>query len=377
MTTHKKDYYEVLGVGRNSSDEEIKKAFRKLALEFHPDKNKTEGATDRFKEINEAYQVLTDADKRSSYDRFGHAGLGQNGAQGFDGFDTFGGFGDIFDAFFGGTSTRSRSSARQGRDLQYSVKIEFEEAVFGSEKPIELNRTEICSRCRGSKSEADSSPVVCRECNGSGEVKRNQQSVFGQFIQVSPCRRCKGEGKVVSVPCTKCTGVGREKRKRKMVLSIPAGIENGNQLRLTGEGEPGVSGGPAGDLYVSIGIKPHAYFERNGTDIINIQRINIAQACLGAKIRVPTRDGEEEVKIPAGTQTGHVIKLNGKGIPHLGKGTRRGDQVVTVRVVTPTELTHEQKKLLETLSATMVDSNSDLGVDGDDKKWFDKLRDSL
>ncbi len=377
MTTQKRDYYEVLGVSRNSSDEEIKKAFRKLALEYHPDRNKNEGAAERFKEINEAYQVLTDSEKRSTYDRFGHAGLGQNGAQGFDGFDTFGGFGDIFDAFFGGTSTRSRSSARRGGDLQYSLTVEFEEAVFGNERPIDVRRTEICSRCNGSRSEPDSSPETCPECSGAGEVRRSHQSIFGQFMQVTTCERCRGEGRVISDPCTNCDGVGRERQERRLVVSIPAGIENGTQLRLTGEGEPGSRGGRSGDLYVSIRIKPHPYFKRAGDDIVHIHRINVAQAALGAKIVVPTLEGDIEIEVPHGTQTGDVVPLKGRGVPHLGARNRRGDQLVTMVVETPRSLSDEQRALLEALSSTMGDSGSGPDAEDDDRGWFDRLRESI
>ena len=377
MTTQKRDYYEVLGVSRGCSDEELKKAFRKLALEFHPDRNKNEGATDRFKEINEAYQVLTDPEKRSAYDRFGHAGLGQNGAQGFDGFDTFGGFGDIFDAFFGGGSGRSRTSARRGGDLQQSLTVDFEEAVFGCERPIEVRRTEVCSRCKGGGSEPGSSPTVCLECAGAGEVRRSHQSIFGQFTQVSSCGRCRGAGNVITDPCASCNASGRERRQRKLVVSIPGGIETGTQMRLSGEGEPGSRGGPAGDLYVSVRVTPHAYFQRNGDDIIHVQRVNMAQAALGATVETPTLDGDVEIEVPAGTQTGDVVRLRGSGVPHLGAQGRRGDQLVTLVVETPRSLTQEQRALLEALSETM--DGGRFGPDGieDGRGWFDRLRDSI
>ena len=377
MTTQKRDYYEVLGISRSSSDEEIKRAFRKLALEYHPDRNKSDGAADQFKEINEAYQVLTDSDKRAAYDRFGHAGVGQNGAQGFDGYDTFGGFGDIFDAFFGGDATRSRTSARRGSDLQYSLTVEFEEAVFGSERPVDLRRTEVCSRCNGSRSEPDSSPEVCLDCKGAGEIKRSHQSIFGQFMQVTTCERCRGEGKIVPNPCTNCDGAGRERREQKLVVSIPAGIENGTQLRLTGEGESGPHGGRAGDLYVSIRIKAHPYFQRVGNDIVHVHRTNIAQAALGATITVTTLEGEVEIEVPAGTQTGDVVRLKGKGVPHLGSRNRRGDQLVTIVVETPRSLSDDQRALLEALSSTMGNADSGPGTNGDTKGWVDRLKDSM
>ena len=376
MTTKKRDYYEVLGVSREASEEELKRAFRKLALEYHPDRNKDEGASEKFKEINEAYQVLVDPSKRQSYDRFGHSGLGQNGARGFDGFENFGGFGDIFDAFFGGQTTRSRTSARQGADLQYSMTVDFDEAAFGVEKEVELKRTEVCSHCKGARSEPGTSESACSNCGGSGEIRRDHQSIFGQFMQVSPCSRCRGEGKVITSPCSRCRGVGRESRTRKMVVSIPAGIESGTQLRLSGEGEAGSNGGPSGDLYVCIRAKAHPFFIREGTDVIFKLTINMAQAALGATLKVPTLEGEADVVVPEGTQTGDIIRLQGEGIPHLGDQKRRGDQVIAVKVSTPKSLTEEQRHLLLELSRSLGDNGAGPD-DDDDKGWFDKIKDSL
>ena len=323
MTTKKRDYYEVLGVTRTSSEEQIKMAFRKLAIEYHPDRNKSGGAAEKFKEINEAYQVITDPKKRADYDRFGHAGVGQNGARGFDGFENFGGFGDIFDAFFGGSRTRSRTSTRRGADLQYSMAVDFEEAVFGAEKQLELERTEVCGHCKGSRSEPGSSPALCSNCGGTGQVRRGHQSIFGQFTQVSTCGTCRGEGRVITKPCSSCKGTGRQVRNRKLFVTLPAGIETGTQIRLTGEGEPGSNGGPSGDLYVSVRVMGHPLFEREGNDIILRHTANIAQAALGATLVVPTLEGEAEIVIPPGTQTGDVIRLKGEGIPHLGSRQRR------------------------------------------------------
>ena len=375
MTTKKRDYYEVLGVSRGSSDEEVKSAFRKLALEFHPDRNKTDGAAEKFKEINEAYQVLTDPKKRGDYDRFGHAGLGQNGGRGFDGFENFGGFGDIFDAFFGGQSSRTQTSARRGADLQYSVTVTFEEAVFGVEKDIEVRRTEVCSHCRGSKAVPGTSPSLCPTCGGTGQLKRGYQSLFGQFTQVTTCGRCRGEGKVITRPCPECRASGRQTRDRKLVVSIPAGIETGTQIRLNGEGEPGSHGGSPGDLYVSVRAKSHELFWRESNDIVFKQTLNIAQAALGSKLVVPTLEGEAEIVIPQGTQTGDVIRLKGDGVPHLGSRNCRGDQLITIIVETPKSLTDEQRQLLQELSDSFGENGSD-GSD-DDKNWFDKLKDTL
>ena len=375
MTTQKRDYYEVLGVPQNASEEVIKRVFRKLALEYHPDRNKSDSAAEKFKEINEAYQVLTDPGKRSDYDRFGHAGLGRNGARGFEGFENFGGFGDIFDAFFGGSSTRTRTSAIRGADLQHSMTIAFEDAVFGSEEQLEVQRNEVCGLCKGSKSEPGSSPAVCSVCGGSGQVRRAHQSIFGQFTQVMTCSKCRGVGKVITRPCPTCKGAGKELRKRKIVVSIPAGIETGTQIRLSGEGEPGFNGGPPGDLYVSIRVKSHPHFLREGYDIIHQQKINIAEAALGVTLQAPTLDGEAEIVIPKGTQTGDLIVLKGEGVPHLGSQNRRGDQLVSIVVVTPKMLTEEQRVLLEELARSLDDIDAD-GTEHD-RGWFDKIKESL
>ena len=376
MTTKKRDYYEVIGVSGNASDEEIKKAFRKLALEFHPDRNKSEGAAQKFKEVNEAYQVLTDRKRRAEYDRFGHAGLGHNGATGFEGFENFGGFGDIFDAFFGGgPTTRTRASARRGADIQYAMTASFEQAVFGDEKELEVQRTEVCGHCKGARSEPGSSPITCSNCAGSGQVRRAHQSIFGQFTQVTTCVTCRGEGRVIADPCSKCRGSGKEVRNRKLVVAIPAGIESGTQIRLSGEGEPGSNGAPAGDLYVSVRVKPHPLFDREGYDIISRTAVNVAKAALGATIVVPTLNGEAEIEIPEGTETGDVIRLNGEGVPHLGSRKQRGDHVVTVVVETPRSLTEEQRRLMVELARSFEGDKPD--ESGHDKSWFDKIKETL
>ena len=378
MTTQKRDYYEVLGVARSASDEDIKRAFRKLALEYHPDRNKSDDAAEKFKEVNEAYQVLTDSSKRSSYDRYGHAGLGQNGARGFDGFENFGGFGDIFEAFFGGGPTTysgaRTNTTRRGADLQYSVTVEFEEAVFGTEKDQSVQRTEICGRCRGDRSEPGSAPTTCNNCGGAGEIRRGSQSIFGQFMQVSACSRCRGEGKVITNPCSQCRGTGREVRKRKLAIFIPAGIETGTQIRLTAEGEPGTNGGPPGDLYVSVRVKGHPIFGREGFDIVHPQSISIVDAALGAAIKVPTLDGEAEIEVPQITQTGDVIRLKGQGIPHLGVENKRGDHVITLVVETPKSLDENQRRLLRQLGESLGEAS---GPTEHDKGWIDRFKDSL
>ncbi len=376
MTTSKRDYYDVLGISRSASEEDIRKAFRRLALEHHPDRNRSEGAAERFKEINEAYQVLSDADKRGRYDRFGHSGVFSNGgARGFEGFENFGGFGDIFDAFFGGTTGRARSTAAQrGADLQHSVTIDFEQAVFGAEVELALHRTEVCSECRGTRSKPGASASTCVDCNGKGQVRRAHQSMFGQFVQVATCGKCRGEGKVVTDPCERCRGGGRERRSRKLAVSIPAGVEDGSQMRLSGEGEASPNGGPPGDVYVSIRVREHPVFERRNHDILYTRTVNMAQAALGAKVAVPTLEGDKELDIPPGTQSGRSFRLKGHGVAHL-RSKRRGDQIVTVEVETPTSLTSEQRHLLRELSESLGDPQE--GRDPADKGWFNRFKDTI
>ena len=376
MTTHKRDYYEVLGVARNASEEDIKRAFRKMALEYHPDRNKKDGAEERFKKINEAYQVLSDAKKRSAYDRYGHAAVAGNGSRGFEGFENFGGFGDIFDAFFGGGfGPRTRTgAARQGADLQYRVTIEFEEAAFGAEMEVEIQRTESCSHCNGARSEPGSSPTMCSNCGGTGQVRRAHQSVFGQFVQVATCGTCRGAGKVITQPCSNCRATGTERRNRKLVVSVPAGIESGTQIRLTGEGESSPNGGRPGDLYVAVQVKEHPLFDRAGYDILYTKPINVAQAALGATVTVPSLDGDTELEVPPGTQPGQVFRLKGRGITHLDS-SRRGDQLVSVFVHTPRHVTEEQRRLFHELAESLGDPETE--DDSHDKGWFGRFRDTL
>ena len=375
MTTQKRDYYEVLGVSRNATEDDLKKAFRGLAFEYHPDRNKEEGAEEKFKEINEAYQVLSDKDKRSRYDQFGHAGVSGNASSGFSGFEDIGGFGDIFDSFFGGSgfgrSSRTRNSASRGSDLQYTMDIEFEEAVFGTEKEFELTRVESCSRCRGSRSEPGGDIETCITCKGAGQVRKSQQSLFGQFVQVADCSSCGGMGKSIKTPCGQCRGQGRERRSRKMAVTVPAGIEEDTQIRLTGEGEHGSNGGPAGDLYVAFRIAEHHYFVRDGINIRCLIPINIVQASLGATIKIPTLGTEEEIDIPPGTQSGQIFRLRGKGVAQL-RGSRRGDQLVTIQVRVPDKLSKDQKDLLQQLGNTLPEAKveSDSGL-------FDKFKNAF
>ncbi|MEE8471394.1 MAG: molecular chaperone DnaJ [Dehalococcoidia bacterium] len=368
----KRDYYHVLGVDRNASDEQLKKAFRKLAFEFHPDRNKDGEAEEKFKEVNEAYEVLNDHQKRASYDRFGQTGFGGFEGRGFDGFD-FGGFGDIFDAFFGGISrTARRTSPQRGADLGYSLSISFEEAVFGCEKGIEIVRTERCSLCHGTRSEPGHQPQRCPTCDGSGELRRAQRSVFGQFVNVTACNQCHGEGAIITRLCSRCKGQGKERKAQKVAVRIPAGIAEGNQIRLSGEGDAGKRGGPPGNLYVNLSVQPHKLFRRDGHHILYEMPINFAQAALGDEIEVPTVDGDVLLKIPAGSQHGRLFRLKEKGVPHL-RGHGRGDQLVRLHVVTPQSLNEGQKKLFRELEKTLGKATSP----DHEKGFFDRIKDTL
>ncbi len=347
-----RDYYEILGVGRNASEDEIKGAFRKLARQYHPDVNKDPDAEERFKEINEAYGVLSDPDKRARYDRFGREGLGNMG--GFHDYTVD--FADIFDELFGGfgfsTSRRSRRAPRRGRDLQMTITLKFEEAAFGVEKEIEFEREETCSTCNGSGAEPGTSPTRCPTCNGQGEVRQVRQTFLGSMVQTAICPTCQGRGEIISSPCHTCRGSGLERKRVHKKVQIPAGVDSGTQIRLAGEGGPGVYGGPNGSLFLVLEIQPHKFFKRRENDILLNLDINVAQAVLGAEVLVPTMDGEEKLRIPAGTQPGKVFILKGKGVPHLRRNGR-GDQLVLVNVEMPSKLTKEQRELFEKLAATL------------------------
>jgi len=377
MPSPQNDYYDTLGVAKDASPQELKKAYRKLAMEFHPDRNASEDATARFKEINCAYEVLSDPEKRQLYDRFGHAGVdGSSGAgpSGFEGFSTFEGFGDIFDAFFGGGSRggRRRRGPARGADLRFNLRLTFEEAVFGVEREIEYVRQERCSQCSGKGTEGGADLAVCPECNGAGEIRRAQQSIFGQFVNVTACGRCQGEGRIVTNPCATCRGTGRERQARKIMVKVPAGVDDGAQIRLTGEGEAGARGGETGNLYVVLSVAEHSTFERVDDHILYELPVNIAQAGLGARVTIPTLDGDTEFDIPAGTQSGEDFVLRGKGVPHL-RAHGRGDMVVRVTVVVPEELSSEQRLLLEQLALTMGTPTLPKKTRG----FFERLRDAV
>ena len=354
MPASQRDYYDVLGVGRSASADELKRAYRRLAMEYHPDRNRGADAAERFKEINRAYEVLSDGEKRAAYDRFGHAGVDATGGPaGFDGF-AFEGFGDIFDAFFGGArgGGRRRRGPARGADLRARVRLTFEEAAFGAEKQLEYERREHCGECGGSGAAPGSAPETCAECNGAGEIRRAQQSVFGQFVNVSACPRCNGEGRVVSSPCAACRGRGAVRRRRQISVAIPAGADDGLQIRLTGEGEAGDRGGQPGNLYVQLTVEPHELFERIEDHLLYDLPLNVAQAALGARIPIPTLEGETEFEVPAGTQSGDEFVVRGQGVPVLN-ANRRGDLIVRAAVVVPETLTDEQRGLLEQLAATL------------------------
>jgi len=347
----KRDYYEVLGVDNNATDEEIKKAFRKLAFKYHPDRNPQDGAGEKFKEVNEAYEALSDPDKRAAYDRFGHGGAEGFFGRGFEGFN-FNGFGDIFDAFFGGATTATRQAPQRGADLHYRITITFEEAAFGCEKEIKISRTEYCSLCQGIGSKPGSQPSRCPNCNGTGQVQRVQQSIFGRFINTATCSQCHGDGKIITEPCPQCRGTGKEKHQRSISVKIPAGVDNDSQLRLSSEGHAGLRGGSPGNLYITLSVLPHELFTRDGDDVLYQLSINFAQAALGAEIEVPTLNGKTKLKLPPGIQTGKVFRLKGKGIPHLHQ-RGSGDQIVMVVAVTPESLTKKQRQLFQELAESL------------------------
>lgn len=349
----KRDYYEILGISRDATDEEVRKAFRKLAFKYHPDHNRSsEDAGEKFKEVNEAYEVLSDREKRSAYDRYGHGATEGFFGRGFEGFG-FSGFGDIFDAFFSGASTAARQGPQRGADLSYNVPLTFEEAVFGCDKEIKIMRTEYCSVCKGVRSNPGSQSERCPNCNGSGQVRRTQQSIFGSFTNVVTCPQCHGEGKIITDPCPQCRGTGKEKSERSISVKIPAGVDNGTQIRLSGEGEAGERGGRPGNLYVTLAVSEHEFFTRVGDDIRYELPVNFAQAALGAEMVVPVLDGDVTIKIPPGSQTGHIFKLKNKGIPHLQR-RGRGDQYVVLKVVTPDSLSKKQRQLFEELAGTFT-----------------------
>lgn len=380
LASTKKDFYEVLGVEKNATEADIKKAYRKLAKQYHPDVNQEDKSAEaKFKELSEAYEILSDTQKRAQYDRFGHAGVDPNayagGGQGFGDFD-FGGIGDIFESFFGGgggfgRSTKTRNGPQKGADLKYSMEIAFEEAAFGIEREMSINRLEACSTCNGTGAKPGTSPTTCAHCGGTGQVQVKQSTPFGQFVNIKACDVCRGEGKIIVNPCTTCNGKGKIKKGVKIKLNIPAGIDDGQTISLRGEGEPGSKGGPSGDLFVTIKVKPHSLFKRQGNDVICEMPITFVQAALGAELEVPTLDGKVKYTMPEGTQTGSVFRLKNKGIPFL-RGNGRGDHYIKVDIDVPKKLNEKQKAMLKEFA----------DISGDDvheqrKSFFDKMKDVL
>ena len=344
MTT-KRDYYEVLGVDRNASESDLKACYRKLALKYHPDRNPdNREAEEMFKEAAEAYEVLRDSQKRNIYDQFGHQGLEGAGFSGFSGFDDiFSSFGGIFEEFFGFSSgRRSRSRTQRGSDLRYDLTLSFMEAAFGTETKIDLEKMETCPSCEGTKCESGTHPETCWQCKGAGQVSRNQ----GFFTVRTTCYQCNGSGQNIPHPCTNCAGAGQIRISKKVTVKIPAGVDNGSRLRLTGEGEAGTYGGPPGDLYVFIHAEPHDFFERDNTNVICQVNISFVQAALGDTIAVPTLNGNKKLKIPKGTQPGDLFRFHGEGIPSLRSG-KRGDEIIQILIKTPTHLNKKQEALLK------------------------------
>ena len=363
MAEQKRDYYEVLGVSRGASEAEIKKAYRKLAKENHPDLHPGDKEAEaRFKEVNEAYEVLSDADKKARYDQYGHAGVDPNfgAGGGFDGSFDFGDLGDIFGSFFGGGFGGGRrtnpNAPQRGESIRLSLAISFEEAAFGCEKSVTVERMETCDTCHGNGCAPGSTPEVCPDCHGTGTVQVRRQTPMGVFATSSPCTRCGGKGKIIHQPCKDCHGTGAVRKRKTIQASIPAGIDNGQTISIRGQGNAGKNGGPAGDLLITITVRPHELFRREGTSVLCEAPITFAQAVLGAELEIPTIDGKVKYELPEGTQSGTTFRLKGKGIPALN-GRGRGDQYVTVYIETPCNLNKEQKEALKKFAESMGDSN--------------------
>ena len=370
------EYYDRLGLSKDASQDEIKRAYRKLSKKYHPDINKEPGAEEKYKEILEAYETLSDAQKRAAYDQYGPDGAngfgGQGSFGGFDGGAGFGGFEDIFSSFFGGGATRNPNAPRQGDDLQYRVNLSFEEAVFGAEKEIHYNREVTCKTCSGSGAKPGTSPVTCGRCHGHGVINVDTQTPLGMMRGQVTCDVCHGTGQEIKDPCPTCRGTGREKQSHTVSVKIPAGVETGQQIRLAGQGEAGFNGGPYGDLFVVINVNPSDKFTRDGSTIYYTLNISFVQAALGDTVEVPTVHGNVEMVIPAGTQTGKTFRLKGKGAPRL-RGGSQGDQLVTVKIVTPTKLNDAQKEAL----LAFAKASGDEKVAPQKKGFFNKVKDVL
>ncbi|MBF1719019.1 MAG: molecular chaperone DnaJ [Streptococcus salivarius] len=370
------EYYDRLGVSKDASQDEIKRAYRKMSKKYHPDINKEPGAEEKYKEVQEAYETLSDDQKRAAYDQYGPDGAngfgGQGGFGGFDGGAGFGGFEDIFSSFFGGGATRNPNAPRQGDDLQYRVNLSFEEAIFGAEKEVHYNREATCKTCSGSGAKPGTSPVTCGRCHGQGVINVDTQTPLGMMRRQVTCDVCHGTGQEIKEPCQTCHGTGHEKQSHKVSVKIPAGVETGQQIRLAGQGEAGFNGGPYGDLFVIINVNPSDKFTRDGSTIYYTLNISFVQATLGDTVEVPTVHGNVEMTIPAGTQTGKTFRLKGKGAPRL-RGGSQGDQHVTVKIVTPTKLNDAQKEAL----LAFAKASGDEKIAPQKKGFFNKVKDAL
>lgn len=370
------EYYDRLGVSKDASQDEIKRAYRKMSKKYHPDINKEPGAEEKYKEVQEAYETLSDDQKRAAYDQYGPDGAngfgGQGGFGGFDGGAGFGGFEDIFSSFFGGGATRNPNAPRQGDDLQYRVNLSFEEAIFGAEKEVHYNREATCKTCSGSGAKPGTSPVTCGRCHGQGVINVDTQTPLGMMRRQVTCDVCHGTGQEIKEPCQTCHGTGHEKQSHKVSVKIPAGVETGQQIRLAGQGEAGFNGGPYGDLFVIINVNPSDKFTRDGSTIYYTLNTSFVQAALGDTVEVPTVHGNVEMTIPAGTQTGKTFRLKGKGAPRL-RGGSQGDQHVTVKIVTPTKLNDAQKEAL----LAFAKASGDEKIAPQKKGFFNKVKDAL
>ena len=371
------EYYDRLGVSKDASQDEIKRAYRKMSKKYHPDINKEPDAEEKYKEVQEAYETLSDDQKRAAYDQYGPDGAnagfgGQGGFGGFDGGAGFGGFEDIFSSFFGGGASRNPNAPRQGDDLQYRVNLSFEEAVFGAEKEVHYNREATCKTCSGSGAKPGTSPVTCGRCHGQGVINVDTQTPLGVMRRQVTCDVCHGTGQEIKDPCQTCHGTGHEKQSHKVSVKIPAGVETGQQIRLAGQGEAGFNGGPYGDLFVIINVNPSDKFTRDGSTIYYTLNISFVQAALGDTVEVPTVHGNVEMTIPAGTQTGKTFRLKGKGAPRL-RGGSQGDQHVTVKIVTPTKLNDAQKEAL----LAFAKASGDEKIAPQKKGFFNKVKDAL
>jgi molecular chaperone DnaJ len=376
VTGNKRDYYEVLGVERAATVEEIKKSYRKLARQYHPDVNSGDKESEeKFKEVAEAYEVLSDEQKRARYDRFGHQSSG--GMGGGEGAEGFGGFGDIFDIFFngaGGGGGRSRTGPQRGSDLRYDLDVTLEEAYHGVEKTLRFPREENCETCSGSGAAPGTNPETCTACNGAGQVRQVNNTILGQIQTVVPCARCGGRGKMITTPCTSCQGRGRQRKNRELSVDIPAGVDNGMQMPVRGQGEAGTQGGPPGDLYVFLHVKDHPKYERQGRDLYTEVPLTFTQAALGDDVEVPTLSGEKgTVSIAEGTQTGSVFRLRGQGMPDVRNANIKGDLHVAVKVEVPTKLSDEEKKLLRQFAAL----RGEKAAQEHHKGIFGRLKDAL